>query len=162
MNMKITRVWLIRWMYATALVHLVVGLVLPWIGNLPVFDTYHRSIELAFWGTDAPAAARGQQVWWISLFGPTVQGLSLWMLALIYFGNRYQSRMAWGALIAGIVIWAPQDMLISLRADCWPHVWVDSFAVATMLPPLVWLWFIDRPAALPLHDPNITNYKASS
>lgn len=162
MTSESVRVWLIRWMYATALVHLAVGLALPWIGNLPVFDTYHRSIEAAFWGADAPAAARGQQVWWISLFGPTVQGLSLWMTALIYCGSRHQSRMAWGALIAGILIWAPQDMLISLRANCWTHVWVDSFAVATMLPPLVWLWLTDRPAAPPFHDPNITNYKASS
>lgn len=138
------RPWLVRWMYATALVHLLVGLALPWIGDLPVFDSYHRGVEAAFWGAAAPSAARAQQVWWIALFGPTIQGMSVWMLALIHFGDRYRSGLAWGALIAGIIIWAPQDMLISLRADCWTHVWVDAFAVVTMVPPLAWLWFQDR------------------
>lgn len=147
MQSKTARIWLVRWMYATALAHLLVGILLPWIGNAAVFDAYHRSIEAAFWGTAAPSAARAQQVWWISLFGPTVQGLSLWMLALIRIGERQCSTFAWGAIFLGIVFWAPQDMLISLRADCWMHVWLDCFAVATMLPPLAWLWLLDRKGA---------------
>lgn len=144
MQSKTARTWLVRWMYATALAHLLAGILLPWIGNVAMFNAYHRSIEIAFWGTAAPSAARAQQVWWISLFGPTVQGLSLWMLALIRIGERQRSAFAWGAVFLGIVLWAPQDMLISLRADCWTHVWLDCFAVATMLPPLAWLWLLDR------------------
>jgi hypothetical protein len=42
------------------------------------------------------------------------------------------------------VIWAPQDMLVSLRAGCWAHVTADAFALAVMLPPLMWLWLDDR------------------
>ncbi|UUZ53114.1 hypothetical protein LP419_29710 [Massilia sp. H-1] len=42
------------------------------------------------------------------------------------------------------MLWAPQDMLISLQANCWAHVWIDSFAVAAMLPPLIYLFIIDR------------------
>ncbi|QAU35284.1 cell division protein [Janthinobacterium sp. 17J80-10] len=145
------RQWLVLWMYATALVHLLVGMALPWIGDLPMFDDYHLGVEAAFWGASAPSAARAQQVWWIGLFGPTIQGMSLWMLALIHFGDRYRSGLAWGALIAGIVIWAPQDIWISLRADCWTHVWVDGFAVLTMVPPLAWLWFHDRRQIAALH-----------
>lgn len=152
MDSIIARPWLVRWMYAAALVHLLVGMALPWIGDLPMFDDYHRGIEAAFWGASVPAAARAQQVWWIALFGPTVQGMSLWMLALIHFGDRYRSRLAWGALIAGIVIWAPQDIVVSLRAGCWTHVWVDIFAVMTMVPPLAWLWFHDRRQ---LADPHV-------
>lgn len=44
----------------------------------------------------------------------------------------------------GPVLWAPQDMLISLRADCWNHVWLDCVALAGMLAPLFYLFFIDR------------------
>ncbi|MBI1890410.1 MAG: cell division protein [Burkholderiales bacterium] len=138
------RKFLIRWMYATAIVHLLVGALLPWIGNLDIFNAYHQGIETAFWGGPAPAAARAQQVWWISLFGPTVQGLSIWMIALIHIADRYRSAWVWAVLVLGIVVWAPQDMLISLRMNCWTHVWVDSFAVAVMVPPLVWLWRHDR------------------
>jgi hypothetical protein len=138
------RAWIVRWMYAVVISHLLIGFLLPWIGNLPILDSYHQTIERGFWPAGAPIIARQQQIWWISLFGPTVQGLSIWMGALVYIGDRQRSCFAWGWILAGIVIWAPQDMLISLRADAWIHVWIDFFAVMTMLPPLLWLWWHDR------------------
>ncbi|MDY7538651.1 cell division protein [Undibacterium sp. RTI2.1] len=148
------RIWLVRWMYAAAAMHLLVGALLPWIANASIFNNYHHGIELAFWGdawnslhtltTSGAATVRAQQVWWISLFGPTVQSTAIWMGALVYFGDQQRSSFAWKALIIGIVVWAPQDMLISLQADCWNHVWVDLFAVVMMLPPLIWLWREDQ------------------
>jgi hypothetical protein len=124
--------------------HLIVGALLPLIAGAALFDAYHRSIETAFFGPQVPAAAHALQVWWISLFGPTVQAAAIWMAALAWMGDRQRSSFAWGALIAGIVLWAPQDMLISLRADCWTHVWIDAAALACMLPPLCYLFFADR------------------
>ena len=147
MNAEKMRPWLIRWLYATVIAHLLIGIALPWIGTLSLFDGYHQDVEAAFWNHAAPPAARAQQVWWISLFGPTVQGLSLWMGALVRFGELQRSTFAWGALIAGLLLWAPQDMLISLRADAWIHVWIDGAALASMMPPLIWLWLHDRTKA---------------
>jgi hypothetical protein len=138
------RPWIVKWMYGVAIGHFIVGAFMPWIGSLSMFDAYHRFIESQFWTHDAEQAARAQQIWWISLFGPTVQSVGIWMGALIYFGNRYRSNIAWGWLIVGTVVWAPQDMLISLRANAWIHVWIDCFALATILPPLAWLWMHDR------------------
>lgn len=138
------RPWVIRWMYGVVIGHLLAGILLPWIGNLSMFDAYHRSVESGFWNHGAPAEARTQQVWWISLFGPTVQGLALWMGALTRIGDRQRSTFVWTWLIIGVMVWAPQDMMISLRADAWIHVWVDCFALFTMLPPLIWLWSYDR------------------
>jgi hypothetical protein len=131
-------------MYATVLAHLAAGVLLPWVAGAGLFDSYHRGIELFFWGRAAPAPAHAQQLWWISPFGPTVQSVAVWMGALTWMGDRQRNAFAWGALIAGIVLWAPQDMLISLRADCWPNVWLDSLALATVLPPLLWLFRRDR------------------
>ena len=141
------RIWAVRWTYAAIVAHLVAGALLPWVAGAAVFDGYHGAIDAAFWGGPAPAAARAQQLWWIGLFGPTLQSAALWMGALAWIGDRQRSTFAWGALMAGIVLWAPQDMLISLRADCWHHVWLDTFAVLAMLPPLAWLYFTDRAAA---------------
>jgi hypothetical protein len=55
--------------------------------------------------------------------------------------------MAWGWLIAGIVLWAPQDMWFSLTAQLWVNLWIDGFALLTLLPPLIWLYRHDRRAA---------------
>ncbi len=134
------RQWAVRWMYGVAIAHLFVGAVLPWIADAPMLDPYHRGIEQHFWSGVAPAQARMQQLWWIALFGATVQCAAIWMLALIDLGNRLQRRAVWGWLLVGLLIWAPQDMLISLQAHVWPHVAADVMALLAMVPPLFWLW----------------------
>ena len=144
MNSPALRTWAVRLTYVAIALHLLVGALLPLIVNAPLFDNYHRGIETAFWGADVPAQVRAHQSWWISLFGPTVQAAAIWMGALAWMGDRQRSAFAWGALIAGLLLWAPQDMFISLKAGCWANVWLDAFALAGMLPPLVYLYFADR------------------
>lgn len=136
---------LVIWLYAAALMHLLGGVTLTWAGHSGLFDDYLLTLEQAFWTADvAPAAARAQQVWWVALFGATLQSYSLYMLALVHIGNRLKSAMPWGWLIAGIVLWAPQDMLISAQARVWSHLWLDSLALLALLPPLFWLYRHDR------------------
>jgi len=134
------RQWVVCWMYGIAVVHLLVGIALPWLADAAVFDAYHRGIEQHFWARAAPAQARSQQVWWIALFGATLQSTALWMLALVHLGHRLHQRAPWGWLMAGLLVWAPQDILISMQAHAWPHLLVDAAALASMLPPLLWLW----------------------
>ncbi len=86
---------LVVWLYAAALVHLLVSFVLTWAGHSGLLDGYLHTIEQAFWATDAvPTAARAQQVWWLALFGATLQSYSLYMLALVRIGHRLRSPMA--------------------------------------------------------------------
>ena len=144
MHAATLRTWTIRWLYVVIAAHLIVGALLPWLSSLPLLDTYHEGIENAFWQGAAPAPARTQQLWWMALFGATVQAAAVWMGALAWIGARQRNATAWGALIAGLLLWAPQDMLVSLRAGCWHHVWLDAFALAAMLPPLFYLYFTDR------------------
>ncbi|WP_175835035.1 thiol-disulfide oxidoreductase DCC family protein [Burkholderia anthina] len=127
-------------MYAAAIVHLLVGAALPWVAGASWFDAYHRRIELHFWAATAPEAARAQQIWWLSLFGATLQCASVWMLALVHLGNRLRRREVWGWLLAGLLIWAPQDLLLSWHAQVASHVVADVAALVAMVPPLVWLW----------------------
>lgn len=129
----------VSWMYAAAIVHLLVGVAVPWLAGAPFADAYHRGIELHFWAGAAPEPARAQQIWWMSLIAATVQCASVWMLALVHLGNRLRKREVWGWLLAGLLIWAPQDMLFSLQAHVWGHVAIDAAALAAMVPPLVWL-----------------------
>jgi len=148
---------LVLWLYAAALVHLLAGALLTWAGHSPLFDGYLHSIEQAFWADGAPAAAHAQQVWWLALFGATLQSYSLYMLALIHLGNRLRSATAWAWLMAGIVFWAPQDMLVSWQVRMWSHLWFDAAALFTLLPPLLWLYRHDRRAnasANPLKGPH--------
>jgi hypothetical protein len=142
------RQWMIRCLLVVSAIHVAVGALLPWLGGAAVFDAYHSGIETAFWPAGAPGEARGLQSWWIALFGPTIQVMALWMIGLIHLADRLRQSGIWLWLIGGLLVWAPQDMLVSLRADCWPHVWMDAAALVLMLPPLLWLWRHDRAGSL--------------
>ena len=143
--MNARRAWAVRIVSVAVVLHLLAGLALPFIVRLPLLDGYHHAIIAAFWGQDAaPAAALALQRWWMGLFGPTVQAAAIWMGALVWIGARQHLAFAWGALIAGLLWWAPQDIALSLQAGAWPHVWLDLFALAGMLPPLACLFLTDR------------------
>lgn len=143
-----TRRHLIRWLYVVGTIHLLVGISLPWTAGASLLNAYHGAIEAAFWQTAPPEQARSLQTWWIALFGPTLQAMSLWMMVLIQIAERQRDHRIWLWLIAGLVIWAPQDMLVSLRAQCWIHVWIDSIALIAMVPPLFWLYRNDKTSPL--------------
>lgn len=136
---------LVLWLYAAAIVHILAGLTLTWAGHSGLLDGYLHVLELSFWGTDAvPAAGHEQQVWWLALFGATLQSYSLYMLALVHIGNRSKAPMVWGWLMGGILLWAPQDMWLSAQQQAWSHLWLDGFALLVLLPPLIWLYRHDR------------------
>ncbi|WP_081074475.1 hypothetical protein [Burkholderia pseudomultivorans] len=130
----------VTWMVGAAIAHLLVGAALPWIAASPLLDGYHVGIERHFWATAAPIPARLQQLWWISLLGATLQCTSIWMLALVHLGNRLRRPAVWGWLLAGLLVWAPQDLLMSWRAGIGINIAADVAALAALVPPLVWLW----------------------
>ncbi len=136
------RLWLIRWLYLITFGHFAAGVLLAWFSNLSFFDSYHQSI-LARVG-DLSIHAHELQIWWLSLFGATLQNLAIFMGVLTYVAGKQRSAFIWVWMIVGLILWAPQDMLISLQIDLWLHVWVDSIAILVMVPPLVILWWLDR------------------
>lgn len=131
------------WMYAVIAAHLLAGMLLPLAANAALFSHYHDGILHFFFGVAEPAGARSIQIWWTSLFGPTLQAASVWMLGLAIMGDKQRNAFAWAMLILGLVIWAPQDMFVSAGAQCWINVWLDLLALGVMLPPLICLCRID-------------------
>lgn len=135
---------LVYWLYAAAFGHLCAGLVLTWFNHLPLFEAYQQGVEHAFWTGAVPAGARDQQLWWQALFGATMQSYAVFMFALVRIGDRGRNGSAWGWMMVGILLWAPQDMLLSAQRGIWAHLWVDGFALLALLPPLAWLYRHDR------------------
>lgn len=152
MQIAMARKWTIGWLYGVAAAHLAIGVLLSWGSDLPLFASYHRLIEGAFWPNQVPDGAHLFQLWWLSLFGPSIQTLGIWLAALIYLGSRYRSNIVWCCLLLGFAVWAPQDIFISLRADAWVHVWVDLLALLSVVPPLLWLWWCDSRKPEPVRD----------
>ena len=136
------RYWLIVWMYLITFGHFAGGVLLAWFSHFSFFEHYHQSV-LSQIG-DFSVTSHQLQVWWLSLFGATLQNLAIFMGVLTYVASKQRNAFIWLWMIIGLVIWAPQDMLISLRIDLWLHVWVDSIVLLMMLPPLIILWWVDK------------------
>lgn len=138
------RTWFVLWLYAVAIGHFVVGFLLATQSDHPLLNFYHQSVERFFWQLDVPEAARAQQIWWMSLFGASLQYLAILMFMLIFTAQRTQSRTIWFGLIAAFVIWLPQDCWISFQAQQYVHLAINLFAALTILTPLIALFFIDK------------------
>jgi hypothetical protein len=89
-------------------------------------------------------SVRREQAWWMSLFGATVQCLGIWMLALVRYAGRHRIAGLWLWLAVGLLVWAPQDAILSWQAGVTIHLVVDSLALLAMLPALLTLWRWDR------------------
>lgn len=142
MNKETFRSWLVYWMYLITFGHFAAGVLLAWFSNSHLFDSYHQSILVRF--GNLSVSAHPLQVWWLSLFGATLQNLAIFMGILTCVASKQRSAFVWMWMIIGLVLWAPQDMFISLQVNMWVHVWVDAAALLLMVPPLMTLWWFDR------------------
>ncbi|RYY03488.1 MAG: cell division protein [Gammaproteobacteria bacterium] len=142
-NIETKRQYLIVWLYGIAILHFVVGVLLAWGSSLDYFDAYNHEVLSGFFSEISQSESRFQ-AWWLSLFGATLQNIGIFMGAMIYVGNLYRNKHVWLWMIAGVLVWAPQDILISLQAGVESHLWLDSIALLLILPPLISLWNLDR------------------
>jgi hypothetical protein len=133
----------IRWLYLAAFGHFLVGLLMTWFGDSLLFSSYNQSALKNFMLVDSQAA-EAFHIWWLAIFGATLQAFSILLAALIYLGNQYKNNRVWLLIIIAIVIWAPQDIYFSAMKHIWMNVWVDLAAVITLLPPLVFLMRCDQ------------------
>lgn len=133
------RKWLVRCLYASAVLHLLAGLALPWVADAAALSWYHAVL--------GPTEQHARQAWWLALFGPTIQCVGLWMLALVWFGDTRREPAAWLWTGAGLLLWGPQDIMVSLRAAVWPNVWLDLATLAVLLPATWRLYRLDRAGA---------------
>jgi hypothetical protein len=144
MTLSSSRKWLIYWMYFTVAMHFVSGVFLAWFSHGEALEGYHQTVLQHFQASGS--AAHELTIWWLSLFGASLQNLALLMGVLIYLGSQKSAAYIWGWMLVGLLIWAPQDMFISLQVDLWLHVWIDAAALVMLVPPLAILWHIDRQA----------------
>jgi hypothetical protein len=137
------RFWVVRWLYLVAFGHLAGAVLMSWWAEWPPLAYYHQQAVASFASAE-PMQLMGLQLWWFQLFGATLQAFSLFMLVLIYLGNRYADSLVWLALGLTLLWWAPQDIYISLQQSMWSHLWVDLGALVAIVPAAIWLAVIDR------------------
>lgn len=152
MNILKVRTYLIHYLYLWVIIHLLVGLLLPWLKYFPILEPYHNSIESAIFGSNIPEHARQLHLWWMGLFGATVQFASIYMGLLVYVGDKYKLNVIWKGMIVGLLVWAPQDMYVSLQYTIYSHVVMDMLVLIMIIPVLLSLNNIDSKKQTEIKD----------
>jgi len=145
-DMQVSRLWRalsIRWLYLVTIGHFVVGFLMSWFGDSILFGSYNQIAIENFLLADSQSVYE-LQVWWLAIFGATLQAFSILLAALIYLGDQHKNHRVWLLIIISLVIWGPQDIYFSAIKHIWINVWVDVAALACLLPVLVFLIVCDR------------------
>lgn len=132
-----------------AILHIGVGLALPWLVELPQFGFYNRLLLAAF-NTDTPEAlALGKFM--IGILGPTVASWGLLFLFVVNSSFASRSRAGWYFMVIAISGWCLCDMYLSFRAGVYLNLIIDLVVLGLLLTPLIKIrgWFFSPPPALP-------------
>ena len=102
MHTDTIRKWLISWLYLLTCGHFAAGVLLAWFSNLDLFDHYHQSILMQV--GNSSVSAHQLQVWWVRLFGATLQNLAIYMGVLTYVASRQRSAFVWAWMVVGLIV----------------------------------------------------------
>lgn len=132
-----------------ALLHIVAGLLLPWIVEWPPFAFYHRHLLGAF-ATEAPEAlALGKFM--LGILGPAVASWGLLFLFTVNVSFATRSRNGWYIMVIAISGWILFDMYLSIRAGVYLNLLIDLVVLALLMTPLIrvrsWFFTLPRPPA---------------
>jgi hypothetical protein len=132
------RKWVIRWLYLMGFVHLLGGVVVTW-GDENWLAAYNTQVLTALDLTESAEL----QIWWLSIFGATLQAFAILFIGLVHLGNKFKLQNVWLCLILAILVWAPQDIYFSAIKNVWINVWADALALVSLLPALIYCYWCD-------------------
>jgi len=137
-----------------AVLHVLVGLALPWLVELPQFGFYNRHLLAAFDTDSAEALALGKFM--IGILGPTVASWGLLFLFVVNVSFTTRSRTGWYFMVFAITGWCLCDMYLSFVAGVYLNLIIDMIVLGLFLTPLFRTrnYFFNRDLA-PDHPPQV-------
>jgi len=128
-----------RWLQATALLHILIGLSLPFIVESPLFSVYRDHLHQAFM---MEAATYGenthhQTAFLVGLFGPTIAS---WGVLFLYVVNSAFARptpQAWWFMLVACLVWAPYDSVLSLLNGVYLNAIINAVVFPIIVVPLL-------------------------
>lgn len=136
-----------------AVLHIIAGLLLPWLVELPQFGFYNRLLLAAFNTESLEALALGKFM--IGILGPTVASWGLLFLFVVNVSFASRSRSGWCFMVIAITGWCLLDMYLSVRAGVYLNLLIDLIVLWLLLTPLIKVrgWFFNPPV-VPVNDPD--------
>src|SRR5687767_644399 len=88
-----------------AIVHIVGGILLPFLVNTQLFSTYNTLVNQAL--GFAPTGKNAEINFLIGLFGPTIASWGVLFLYVVNYAFKDLDKRGWWAIFASCILWAP-------------------------------------------------------
>lgn len=118
-----------------AILHIIVGLILPFIANTRLFNYYNEKMLVAFNTSSIESLELGKFM--IGILGPSIASWGVLFLFLVQHAYRTGSSTAWITMIIAIVGWSIYDMALSVYAGVYLNLLIDCFVMSLLLIPLI-------------------------
>lgn len=126
-----------RWLQLIAIAHIVLGLLLPVVVQLQLFQPYFDLMAQTFAvnGNDSASLMR----FLIGIFGPTVASWGVLFWAVVTQSFQLRSKSGWWLMIAAAVVWAIYDSIYSSLHGLWIHAVLNGAVFVAIVLPLSWV-----------------------
>lgn len=123
-----------RWLQFVAIVHIIMGLLLPIIVHIDLVQPYFRLMADTF-------ALNHQQdllflQFMIGLFGPTVASLGVLFFGIVTYAFSQPNKGVWWLMILACVVWAAYDSIYSSLFGLWINAVINAIAFVSIVLPL--------------------------
>ena len=103
-----------KWLFIVSLGITAFGLFMALFNQTPLFETFTRQIDRAFWGSVSfPADITSFQSWLYGVWGATIAGWGIFLTFIAYFPFKQRERWAWNCLVVGLGAWFVLDTGLS-------------------------------------------------
>jgi len=130
-----------RTLQAMAILHIMIGLCLPFIVESPLYTFYREHLYQAFAMTanHSPYSQNvtQQTAFLVGIFGPTIAS---WGVLFLYTVNSAFARptpQAWWFMLAACLVWAPYDSALSLLNGVYLNAILNAIAFTLIVIPLL-------------------------
>lgn len=126
-----------RWLQLVAAGHIVLGLLLPVVVQLQLFQPYFDLMAHTFAVNGADSASLMHFL--ISIFGPTVASWGVLFWALVTQSFQLRSKSGWWLMMAATAVWAIYDSIYSSLYGLWLHAVLNGAVLLAIVLPLWWV-----------------------
>ena len=117
-----------------AIVHIVGGILLPFLVNTPLFATYN---SLLYQALGFEAAGQNAEInFLIGLFGPTIASWGVLFLYVVSTAFKNPDKKGWWAIFLCCLAWAPYDSLLSIQKGIYINALINLISALAILIPL--------------------------
>lgn len=121
---KKTFIFWYRWLITISVLSMLIGLVIAFLPNSIVFDSYNAKLASLFFDGEIPTEAEKMKSFLFGPIGGTVSGYFVLQFFIVLYPFKRGEKWAWYAIISALLCWFFIDSAISIAHGAYFNVYM--------------------------------------